>query len=491
MIHTKLGNGDLEGIAKVALRALTEARSQATSPAGSVAIENADGTVTMLGAANETGTTLATHIGDTEAPPIPSGVTASGSGGMLTVCWDGTLAEETPPDFLQVNIYATDDDGRTLVGSLREAGSVSSGPYSDGHMLTLTATAEDDACDDQGNQAHNVSDECAPIAVTVSDDASHAAEMAAEAAAAVRATNQHFWWGASGAHVATTAGDGDSGPNVVLSSGGMVIRDGTNPLTAATPSGFSVYDGKGNDASNTLALLSRDTIELGRNNSDATVKMCGGAALVRSDVTGPDTEKDVTVQIGPNFKPDGVGTGAVKACSIGLVPFESYTGEYPIPADVGLFFRYDGTTTPATSKVQAYNSDMQVDGILMTPAMNHANLHAEPVYSGVVWNTNGYGGINLSVVRGMAVMRVDINIKTGTVKRWGKVLPPSIIKAMETWAKPPADGVQLRSAAGVGGWVASLNSGGNGKYYLWPTVESAPAGSSLTDTFMWPVDYGR
>ena len=232
-------------------------------------------------------------------------------------------------------------------------------------------------------------------------------------------------------------------------------------------------------------------MELGRGNTSASVKMCGGAAIVRADVTGPSAKKDVTVQVGPNFRPDGVGTTAVKAFSIGFVPFSGYSGGVPTSSDVGLFYRYDATTTPATSKVQAYNSDMQVDGILMTPAMNHANLHAEPVYSGVVWNTNGYGGINLSVVRGMAVMRVDINIKTGTVKRWGKVLPPSIIKAMETWAKPPADGVQLRSAAGVGGWVASLNSGGNGKYYLWPTVESVPAGSSLTDTFMWPVDYGR
>ena len=322
-------------------------------------------------------------------------------------------------------------------------------------------------------------------------DASHAAEMAGEAAAAATATNQHFWWDASGAHVATTAGDSDSGPNVVLSSGGMVIRDGTNPLSAATSSGFSVYDGNGNTSSNLVALLSRDTIELGRNNPSATVKMCGGAAIVRSDVTGSSTKKNVTVQVGPNFRPDGVSTDAVKTCSIGFVPFSGYSGGVPTSSDVGLFFRYDGTTTPATSKVQAYNSDLQVDGILMTPAMNHANLHAEPVYSGVTWNTNGYGGINLSVVRGMAVMRVDINIKTGTVKRWGKVLPPSIIRAIETWAKPPADGVQLRSAAGVGGWVASLNSGGNGKYYLWPTVESVPAGSSLTDTFMWPVDYGR
>lgn len=273
MIHTKLGHGDLEGIANVALRALTEARSQATSPAGSVAIENADGTITMLGAANETGTTLATHIGDTEAPPIPSGVTASGSGGMLTVCWDGTLAEETPPDFLQVNIYATDDDGRTLVGSLREAGSVSSGPYADGHMLTVTATAEDDACDDQGNQAHNVSDECDPVAVTVSDDASHAAEMAAEAAAAATATNQHFFSDDAGVHVTTDESDAAGGSNVLLNASGMVLRSSETPLAAFTPSGVSVYDGAGADAANVVASFSSKGVELGAPGSRQRVRM--------------------------------------------------------------------------------------------------------------------------------------------------------------------------------------------------------------------------
>ena len=273
MIHTKLGHGDLEGLAKVALRALTESRSQATSPAGSIAIENADGTVTMLGAANETGTTLATHIGDTEAPPIPSGVTASGSGGMLTVCWDGTLAEETPPDFLQVNIYATDDDGRTLVGSLREAGSVSSGPYDDGHMLTVTATAEDDACDDQGNQAHNVSDECAPVAVTVSDDASHAAEIAGEVAAVATATAQHFWADDAGAHVSTDAGDASGGSNLLMTALGLILRLADVPLAAFTPSGVSVYDGAGADAANVVASFSSKGVELGAPGSKQRVRM--------------------------------------------------------------------------------------------------------------------------------------------------------------------------------------------------------------------------
>ena len=151
-----------------------------------------------------------------------------------------------------------------------------------------------------------------------------------------------------------------------------------------------------------------------------------------------------------------------------------------------------GCVAPTSGLSVAMDTDitgaLTVGGILSTPAMDHANLHAEPVYSGVTWD---FREINLSVVRGMALMRVDISIKTGTVKRWGNILPASIIEAMKTWAKPPADGVQLSSASGVGGWVASLNSDGNGKYYLWPTVGSAKAGSALTDTFIWPVDYWR
>lgn len=151
-----------------------------------------------------------------------------------------------------------------------------------------------------------------------------------------------------------------------------------------------------------------------------------------------------------------------------------------------------GCVAPASGLSVAMDTDLTgaltVGGILSTTAMSHANLHAEPVYSGVTWD---FREINLSVTRGIAVMRVDVHVKTGTVKRWGNILPASIIEAMETWAKPPADGVQIRSASGTGGWVASLNSGGNGKYYLWPTAADVSAGSGLTDTFMWPVDYGR
>lgn len=436
-------------------------------------------TVTATAVGDSAGGSVHVILGDTVIPDEhpPTEAEEQGGDGTATVA-DETDDEETdvvdqPTDMpeVAVELPCTVDvrDGDELLVSLYG---------SDGQLspVVTAVAAGGDRTREEVQQA--------------AQDASHAAEMAGEAAAAATATNQHFWWDASGAHVATKAGDGDSGPNVVLSSGGMVIRDGTNPLSAATSSGFSVYDGNGSDASNLVALLSRDTVELGRGNTSASIKMCGGAAIVGADVTGTAAKKNVTVQVGPNFYPDGIGATAVKTCSIGFVPFSGYTGGVPTSSDVGLFFRYDGTTTPATSKVQAYNSDLQVDGILMTPAMNHDTLHADPVYAGVTWKTDTDGGINLSVTRGIAVMRVDAHVKTGTVKKWGKILPPSIINAMKTWAKPPADGVQIRSASGTGGWVASLNAGGNGNYYLWPTAADVTAGSGLTDTFMWPVDYG-
>ena len=61
------------------------------------------------------------------------------------------------------------------------------------------------------------------------------AQIAQSASATATATNQYFFHDANGAHVATVAGDPDSGRNVTLNSYGLLFRDGATDLAEFTP----------------------------------------------------------------------------------------------------------------------------------------------------------------------------------------------------------------------------------------------------------------
>lgn len=104
-------------------------------------------------------------------------------------------------------------------------------------------------------------------------DASHAAEIAGEVAAVATATNQHFFSDDAGVHVTTDESDAAGGSNVLLNASGMVLRSSETPLAAFTPSGVSVYDGEGSDASNVVASFSSKGVELGAPGSRQRVRM--------------------------------------------------------------------------------------------------------------------------------------------------------------------------------------------------------------------------
>lgn len=104
-------------------------------------------------------------------------------------------------------------------------------------------------------------------------DATHAAEMAGEVAAVATATNQHFFSDDAGVHVTTDESDAAGGSNVLLNASGMVLRSSETPLAAFTPSGVSVYDGEGSDASNVVASFSSKGVELGAPGSKQRVRM--------------------------------------------------------------------------------------------------------------------------------------------------------------------------------------------------------------------------
>lgn len=166
MLHSKAVDlmDPAEVLAGAALRAGGRAESLGTGHSGSKAFANADGTWTVVGP-QAGDATLATHVGDTTPPPVPTGIAATSVDGTVAVTWDGTLAGDVPADFLRVNLYI---DG-TWFAALAEAGSALTPPQEVGATVEVTATSEDDACEWDGTPAHNVSEPCAPVEVVVRD----------------------------------------------------------------------------------------------------------------------------------------------------------------------------------------------------------------------------------------------------------------------------------------------------------------------------------
>ena len=162
MRHGKLTGlmSPAELMARVAADARDVAHGMRTRQSGSISVYNSDGTRTVMGPLVGGGASMATHVGDTVAPGRPTGLTASAQGLLVTASWPGTLEGGVPGDYLQTNILV---DG-VVVGHLTKAGSVTVRVSEGDHVVT--ATAEDDACADDGRAMHNISEPCTGVPVT-------------------------------------------------------------------------------------------------------------------------------------------------------------------------------------------------------------------------------------------------------------------------------------------------------------------------------------
>lgn len=173
MIHPKLDalTGDVERIARVAVGAYELASTPSTTPSGTASYDNGDGTRTVIGP-QAGGRTIATHVGDTTPPGRPMGVAGASSAGVVYVAWGGELDGGVPDDFDHVSVYMSVEGVSELVGTLFEAGIVSTVPMDTTATVEVWATAEDDACLADGTQGHNVSAESdhATVAVTQAAD---------------------------------------------------------------------------------------------------------------------------------------------------------------------------------------------------------------------------------------------------------------------------------------------------------------------------------
>lgn len=293
MRHVKLGGimSPIEKMANVAVSAAQSAREATTRQSGTISVPNADGTRSILGVQNGNGRSMATHVGDVTPPGVPTGVTATSTSGMLTVHWDGTLDGGVPGDFSHVSVYIVDEEGsKSLLGSLSRAGDLTAAGLTEGATYEVTATAEDDACLADGTPAHNVSVSTEPIYVTIAASGGTdetARQMAQEAKDAANATSQSFWADGSGVHVSTEDGDPAGTSNVLINALGILLRAAQNNMLALTPSGITLYDGKGNADANVVATFTDSGVELGKNSMESVIKMCGGSLMVHtSEVSG-------------------------------------------------------------------------------------------------------------------------------------------------------------------------------------------------------------
>lgn len=176
MIHTRLEGlvGDTERIARVAVAAYDLASLPSTVPSGTASYDNGDGTRTVIGP-QAGGRTIATHVGDLTPPGRPLGVAGASSAGVVYIAWGGELDGGVPADFDHVSLYMSVEGTSELVGTLTEAGIVSTVPMATTATVEVWATAEDDACLADGSQGHNVSAESDRATVTVAQAADPAA----------------------------------------------------------------------------------------------------------------------------------------------------------------------------------------------------------------------------------------------------------------------------------------------------------------------------
>ena len=173
MKHSKLIGlqTSAERLARVAVAAYDAATAPQTAPSGSISLDNADGTRTIIGPqagsgdGAPSGQAIATHVGDVTPPPVPTGIRAWSGDGSLHVMWDGTLSGDVPADFDHISILVDGEE----VAQLSSAGSVTVGGVEAGATVSVTATAEDDACLADGTPAHNVSAPSAAVKVTIKD----------------------------------------------------------------------------------------------------------------------------------------------------------------------------------------------------------------------------------------------------------------------------------------------------------------------------------
>lgn len=260
----------MEAMARLAAVAQSRAESAQTRASGSASYDNGDGTRTVIGPQTG-GATMATHVGDVTPPGRPLGVAGASSAGVVYVAWGGELDGGIPADFGHASLYMSVEGVSELVGTLTEAGIVSTVPMATTATVEVWATAEDDACLADGTPAHNVSAESDHATVTVTQ---------AEDRAAVDALRDRLSKvEAATDGLSTLIREGEDGITVGKSADGKTYATGR---TRMTEDAFEVLS----KAGEVLSSFGEKVIELGKNSKEAVISMLGGLARIKATSAG-------------------------------------------------------------------------------------------------------------------------------------------------------------------------------------------------------------
>lgn len=179
--HCELKPADGALALMLASAAMEKASRNTTVLAGSVIVDNGDGTQTWIGgsgsdrsSARDAGGGVVTNVGDMTIPGTPTGLSLSCADRRIHVMWDGTLDGGLPDDFSHVTVYAraTDDGAEEEWGSLNGAGVLVGRRMTAGTIVDISARAFDTARAPDGSYCPNIGPRCDLLSIIVEEDAS-------------------------------------------------------------------------------------------------------------------------------------------------------------------------------------------------------------------------------------------------------------------------------------------------------------------------------
>lgn len=240
-------------------------------------------------------------------------------------------------------------------------------------------------------------------------DVDVAQETVDEVSLVANATQQHFWEADNGIHVTQVTKDdfedNPSGPNLLANSNGLLLQDGSTPLSAFTPSGVALFDGAGSGTENVVGVFSSDGARVGYfGSSNVTITQEGMnfcdsyGHSVGTIASGTTLDTSVVAQY---FNPDQMASGQVVTIDfVGTPDFSSGT----LDVRVSFYKPQALIATSYTGSVSAYgtvisNSDIVVaasattDGWRMTiTALVDISRFEQAPYFGThaTWYTSAY-----------------------------------------------------------------------------------------------------
>ncbi len=179
--HCELKPADGALALMLASAAMEKASRNTTVLAGSVIVDNGDGTQTWIGgsgsdrsSSRDTDGGVITNVGDATIPGMPTGLSLSCVDRRIHVMWDGTLDGGMPDDFSHITVYAkaTDDGAEEEWGNLNGAGVLVGRRMTAGTIVDISARAFDTARAPDGSYCPNIGPRCDLLSIIVEDDAS-------------------------------------------------------------------------------------------------------------------------------------------------------------------------------------------------------------------------------------------------------------------------------------------------------------------------------